>query len=233
MPFIQLFNTGASQEVNQQAFLIAIIPHISVRCELNRTPESIRLMNFVSLCRKKRFDHLDHATFMEWFIRESQDIQLTNLMRLSFFDNISKEMQFSKSQRQGLVFVVNKLVSMGFSPKSLAGTTLGHFQPLITPEVPDRDSQNLEALGALFSALSPADQDKLAMELLLAVVVQPGEMLVERYGLNIEKRRSHYPFVRTQKQTGFFSSSESTVCLSFASASKASDGSFDFDTATI
>ena len=231
--FVRPFDVGSPERTNQQGFLIAIIPHISVRCELNHTLESQNLMDFISLCRKERFNHLDHAAFMDWFVQASQDTGLTDLMRISFFDNIEKEMQFSQSQRPGLVFVVNKLVSMRFSPKSSAGAAAGHFQPLINPEVPIRDSRNLKALDDLFRRLSRTDQDKLARELFLAVVVQAGEMQAEQYGLNIDKASSRFPFVRTQKQTRFFSSSEITTSLSFASVSKDSDAPFDFESASI
>lgn len=225
--FIRPFNAGAPERIDQQAFFLTIIPHISMRCELNRTLESRKLIDFVSVCRKERFNHLDHTAFMEWFVKVSQEMGLTDLMRISFFDNIEKEIHFSQSQRPALVFVANKLVSMRFSPRSSAGVASGHFQPLINPEVPIRDSENLKALHDLFRRLPRTDQDKLVMELFLSVVVQAGEMQVEQYGLNIEKAASQFSFVRTQNQTRFFSSSESTIRLSLASAPKSPDVSLD------
>ncbi len=179
------FNTGAPVEINQQAFLMALIPHLCMRAELSQAEQQHDANTFMRLilsCRNERLIKLDHVVFMDWFNGECLRLEMNRVVSAYFFDAIDCQIDFCKSQISGLVFVATKLGAMRFSPKSLTGAALGRFQPLINPQGPVRDAENLRCLKSFYVNLSEHSQKTFISELIFAVVVQAGEMEAEQYG---------------------------------------------------
>lgn len=184
--FQRSFNNGSSDAINQQAFLMALTPHLCMRAELSgvsQREDAHTFMKLIALCRKERLNNLDHVAFMQWFNRQCLTHEMNRVVLAFFFADIEREIAFCKSQELSLVFVANKLMSMRFSPKSLAAAASGRFQPLINPQVPVRDAENLRALKQFYDSLDKPQQEALIGELLFVVVVQAGEMDAEQLGL--------------------------------------------------
>lgn len=191
--FRRSFNNGSSDAINQQAFLMSLTPHLCMRAELsgaNQREDAHTFMKLIALCRKERLNNLDHVAFMHWFNSQCLTHEMNRVVLAFFFADIDREIAFCKSQELSLVFVANKLMSMRFSPKSVAGAASGRFQPLINPQVPVQDAENLRALKQFYDGLDKSQQEVLIGELLFVVVVQAGEMDAEELGLtNMEHIR--------------------------------------------
>lgn len=184
--FRRSFNNGSSDAINQQAFLMSLTPHLCMRAELsgaNQRADAHTFMKLIALCRQERLNNLDHVAFMQWFNNQCLTHEMNRVVLSFFFADIEREIAFCKSQELSLVFVANKLMSMRFSPKSLAGAASGRFQPLINPQVPVEDAENLRALKQFYDRLDKSGQETLIGELLFVVVVQAGEMDAEQLGL--------------------------------------------------
>ncbi|HBI22262.1 MAG TPA: hypothetical protein DDY37_06740 [Legionella sp.] len=185
--FFSPFEHGASDLASQQAFLMALIAHVCQRAELSGS-SSHPFIAFVQLCRKERLMHESPAAFMQAFHAQCTALDMARILGLFFFSAIDAEMNVCLSQERGLVFVVNKLISMGFSPKSMAGIASGHFQPLITPRAPVRDAANLRAIQLFYAQLDPPSKEWFISELVFAIVVQAGELLAVNGGVVCEKK---------------------------------------------
>lgn len=177
--FISPFGLGVSMEVKAEAFITALIPHVSMRAEITKNEAFVR---FIALCRQERLNYLDHVDFMTWFKKAVLDANMPHCVEDLFFNAIQKEVAFCQSQKAGLVFVSNKLILMRFPHRSVAGDLAGHFRPLINTEVPMNDAKNLIAFKSFYDTLSDAEKVSLVGELILAIVVQVGEMKAEARG---------------------------------------------------
>ncbi len=180
--FMSPFDHGALAHISQQAFLMALIPHVSMRAEYSGAMAQ-SFIDFIRWCRKERIRHASSASFMQVFYAQCITLEMNQCLELFFFEAIDLPIHFCISQERGLVFVANKLVSMGFSPKSITGVVLGHFQPLINPRVPVRDSDNLKGLKLFYEKLDKSAKESLISELLFAIVVQAGELRADELGL--------------------------------------------------
>ena len=184
--FSHVFNKGSTDAINQQAFFMAVIPHLCMRAELcavERQVNANQFMHLISLVRAARASILDNDAFMRWFNSVCRKHDMNRVMSAIFFECIDSEINFCKSQERGLVFVANKLIAMRFSPKSPAGAASGHFEPLINSQVPVGDANNLRALGIFYDSLNESGQEALTRELLFAVIMQAGEMYAKKSGL--------------------------------------------------
>ena len=185
--FFSPFDHGALPLASQQAFLMALIPHVSMRAELSG-PCSHAFIDFILLCRRERLRLESHAAFIDAFHAQCITLDMNRTVGLFFFEAIESQINFCISQERGLVFVANKLMSMGFSPKSMTGIASGHFQPMITPRAPVRDAENLRALKIFYDQLDQDSQAMMISELLFAIVVQAGELQAGRLGLYAKKQ---------------------------------------------
>ena len=192
--FFSPFDQGASDNISQQAFLMALIPHVSMRAEYSAT-QSLSFIEFIRWCRQERINHPSTASFMQAFNDECITLDMNRLLDLFFFEAIDFQINFCVSQERGLVFVANKLVSMGFSPKSMTGVASGHFQPMINPRAPVRDAGNLRALKLFYDQLDKSSQELLISELLFAIVVQAGELQACQLRLSEKKPVASMTFV--------------------------------------
>lgn len=165
LPDLKDYYPGESFEVNQQAFLMMVVPHIAMRTEFAKNEEmKVRLFDFVQTCRQVsqhspgEFD----ARFTELF--ESQD--MVAVLDTIFFDRIEAEQAFCTSQEPGLTFMQQKLQQLGYSGE------------LIKTDVPAIDAENLGILKDFYLGISEDEPDKkinLCKSLLLAVIFQAGE----------------------------------------------------------
>lgn len=180
--FSKLFNASSSDRINQQAFFLALIPHLCMRtelCVLAQKQDASHFIQLILLLRKLRTNTRDPDEFMCLFRSRCQKSNINRLVSTIFFEAIDNEIHFCETQTQGLVFVANKLISMRFSPKSSSGVASGHFEPLINPLAPIRDAANLKALQRFYLSLDSSEQEALSCELLMAVVLQAGEIVAE------------------------------------------------------
>ena len=185
--FFSPFEYGASDLASQEAFLIALNFHVCMRAELSGS-SAHAFIAFVQRCRTERLTHESPAAFMRLFHAQCLALDMTRILGLFFFGAIDAEMNVCMRQERWLVFVVNKLISMGFSPKSMAGIASGHFQPVIAPRAPVRNAGNLRAIQLFYGQLDPASKERFISELIFAIVVQAGELLAVNEGLIFEKK---------------------------------------------
>lgn len=167
----EFFNTedfnenGKEKSVAQQAFFMTMIPHMSMSAELavKDKPALVRqLISFVDKCRTQRW-LMDDDLYTAWFQRSFLEESIKDVMDEVFFASIHKEIAFSKSQTEGLVFVASQLHSLGFEDSSI-----------VDPTVPLVDAENLQGFHNYYQSLENTEQIKLVQELLLALIVQPG-----------------------------------------------------------
>ncbi|MDA9271974.1 hypothetical protein N9Q05_01145 [bacterium] len=159
--------------INQQAFLISLANQFTFQPENDQADEMATIIKFIDLSRKKAKTNVSDIGFIEWFEGDAVQLSLLKKVQNGFFTTIERRSTHRLSQVGSLVFVANKLISMGFQPRSVTVAATGLFQPLISPDVARIDAKNLKSLHQFFNQLqSTALQQQLANEILLAVVVQ-------------------------------------------------------------
>lgn len=150
---------------NHNAFLLSFTAHFKRALKANRDQD---IIVFMTTCHHA----LRHeALFMDWFENACHHNDLIHRMQALFFSSLEHHITFSLSQVGSLVFVANKLISMGHPPRAATVAKTGCFQPLITPNVSLTDAKNLKAFELFFRTLSLASQDKLFKELILFMIL--------------------------------------------------------------
>ncbi|MDF1827663.1 MAG: hypothetical protein P1U39_05240 [Legionellaceae bacterium] len=156
--------------VNQQAFLLMIVPHVAMRTELQATTDAGRttLRAFIQSCRSKAL--LDPALFKEVFDEVFAEHNLAHIMGGLFFGQIDREANFSRSLEGWLTAMAEKyLPSLGVTcPKTIYA--------LIDPRVPEKDAMHLHELKLFYDRLTEAHKMILCQELMMTVVFQAGVM---------------------------------------------------------
>ena len=161
---------GFFEAVNKQAFLIMVVPHISMRPEFLETADERRskLRSFIQACRFNL--SLDVCVFKTEFEAGFAEHHIADMMNVLFFEEIDKEVLFSDSQKGGLSEMVeNNLPDMGFKQASV-------IYSLIDPSVPSRDAKHLKNLKKFWDELTPQNKIILCKELMMAVILQAGAM---------------------------------------------------------
>ncbi len=188
----------AEENNNKEAFLMALAPCVTAHAQQNPNFSA-----FLNTCKKQLPLMLHDKKFSQWFMRECQQKNTVHLDSL-FFVQIANEESLRSTQIGSLVFAANKLVSMGFSPRSASTATSGSFQPLIRPDVPMTTSKNLKSLSAFYNGLDASHQQKLIRELiLLAVIVEQNNHLFTRPAQTNHdkiKQDSHQPLSKKANQ---------------------------------
>ena len=160
--------------ISWRRFLISLVPHMSMRAELCAdTEEAKTYMSFIRECREaRRFD--DRTNFRGWYDRHFTEKNMSKVMQTLFFSNIAKEAGFSRSQATSLTVVRNRLAEL----LPLVGRDYLKARlftdPMIDPEIPNRDARNLEGLKLYSDSLSPSQKDLLYRELFLVATLQAG-----------------------------------------------------------
>lgn len=158
---------------NQQAFLSACIGWIKPRLEEhNEHPNTsiYRLLSFFESSFTMK-NEIGNDAFLMWLNLETSHTKVKRLIEEDFFDGLQHEANFMNTSSGSLIFVTNKLVSMGFSPKAISTAKTGLFQPLITPHVQQIDQQNLQGLKRFFQQLNHSEQQQLIEELCLLILL--------------------------------------------------------------
>lgn len=165
----------SSPALNQQRFLIALVPHLSMRAELMRGKPEVprKYIDFVNLCRQRKQELRDNdSEFKRWYNAEFAARSMEPIIQELFFDAIDGEVAFSHSQTGGLEFVSARL--RGLLPESAAAG-----EPLLDPTIPAKDAANIAALGRFYNGLNRDEKSSLINELLLVVIMQAGNLYAE------------------------------------------------------
>jgi|GEM_PF-1916265 len=163
--------------VNKQAFLMIIVPHISMRPECLKTTDEhrVQLRTFIQLSRFNL--SLDVGAFKEVFEKEFAANHIANIMNDLFFNKIDSEVEFSRSQEGGLAEMAEKkLPGMGMKRAEIIGS-------LIDPSVPIKDALHLKELARFYNELTGYDRIRLCKELIMVVILQAGLIKAKELGL--------------------------------------------------
>ena len=159
------------EAVHQQAFLMMIVPHISMCLE---SDQSTPLRVFIDICRFNL--DLDPTQFKEKFEKAFVDYNVAETMNALFFEKLGAEAAFSNSQEGGLTEMAKKnLPGMGVERAELVYS-------LIDPSVPLRDALHLKALQEFYDGLTPVNTKRLCKELMMTVILQAGAMKAREFG---------------------------------------------------
>lgn len=169
-------NRDSLDAINQEAFFMTLAPCLLMQNRGQEDHQPIAksdFIHFIQVCRKQRTVILDSQKFMDWFEQACIAINIEDLLKLFFFETIEQKISVCLSQVGSLVFVANKLISMGFSPRSTTAAATGLFQPLISPDIPMTTTKNLKAINVFYNNLEQSLQKKMLNELvLMAIVIQ-------------------------------------------------------------
>lgn len=158
--------------LNKQAFLMMVVPHISMCLE---SAKSKVLHRFIQVCRANLA--LDPDVFKDEFEALFVEYDVSEQMNRLFFEKLGAEAAFSTSQEGGLSEMANiNLPGMGVKRAELVYS-------LIDPNVPLQDAMNLNALQLFYDGLAPAHGISLCKTLMMTVVVQAGAMKARELGL--------------------------------------------------
>ena len=149
-------------------------------------------IDFIVSCRNKMLTCGSDAEFKEWYDKTLLEKNMPDVVDAMFFSIIESEVGFSRSQEGGLEFVSKKLQSL--TPES---------DPLIDLTVPQQDIENFSALNMFYNGLDQAEKNSLIKEMLLVVVMQPGNIYAQQNELALKPPQSVFP---RSKGGGFFSS---------------------------
>jgi len=169
---------GSTNEINQQAFLLSFATYLhdlGFHAHDKTDIHFQHLFQFLDLCHKQ--DHeMSDLEFVTWFERTLPEYNVEENIQATLFNAIERELELNNHRSGSLVFVANKLVSMGFSPRSASVATTGFFQPLITTNIRHTDALNLAALKKFYDQLKPKPQRQLIKELLLSSLIRYRKM---------------------------------------------------------
>lgn len=168
--------------LDQQAFLIALVPHLCMRAELSvkKAPkEAEAFMRLVSVLKNHYFNPTKQS-FKSVLDTTLRPQNLRNILNKFFFSAIDSEITFSRSQIAGLRFANQTLHALfrEIDPANQLDATI------IDATIPEIDSMNLLALREFYVTLTPVEQTQLSEEMLLAVVFQAGTLYQEKSQLS-------------------------------------------------
>lgn len=165
---------------NQQAFLSTalmclknIIQETHAYAEISLKP----MVNFLKVAHSMSQD-MENDTFLKWLQKELTQEDLFSSLQHALFIALEYEAQLINTRSGSLIFIANKLVSMGFSPKAVSANQTGLFQPLIASNALQMSQTNLQALKMFLSQLNYQQQHQLMTELCLIALI-PYQMHVE------------------------------------------------------
>ena len=162
---------GFSKAVNLQTLCTHIAPHISMPPEflaegnLNQN----KLYQFMERCRTSYAESSEPGAFTEVFETAFEEYDMEAVLDAVFFRGIQFEQSFSTSQIAPLVRRESDLLSEGIDTSEI--------HRFVDSTVPQKDANNLSGLKEFYSSSSPANRAALSKELLMAVVLQAGQVL--------------------------------------------------------
>lgn len=183
---------GLKDQTNQHAFLTSFVNHLHAitNHQNDRIDVNIQIITqFLELCRKQS-NEMNDQEFILWFEQAIIDHKLEANIHVFLFNAIEREAELNTNRLGSLVFVANKLVSMGFSPRSASVATTGFFQPLITSNVPQTDAKNFKALKLFLDTLQPNQRQQLINELLLSALVQHRKTPTKTMGVTSNQQKT-------------------------------------------
>ena len=184
-------------KANHHAFLISLVTHLqslSFSSSENVEPNTNIFSQFISTCRTN-FQKLGKKAFIQWLLEASSEPSIDNILQEVLFNAIEREAEQHNNRLGSLVFIANKLVAMGFSPRSASVATSGFFQPLITTHVPKTDLENFKSLKIFLETLKPNHKKQLTQEIILSVIVNPRKLSTRNEATKSHRRTvdNHYP----------------------------------------
>lgn len=152
--------------VNQQAFLTSIIPHLSMPPEYFQADDinQNKLYRFIEVCRTAYPKSFASGVFARVFNLAFEKYSIDSVIKEMFFDSyaMNRERVFLEGQMKLLRRRESKAPRMGLS--------------FASAKIPGVDSVNLQALQ-IFYAAHPSRQTALVKALMMAVVLQEGQIL--------------------------------------------------------
>lgn len=160
----ELYYPGANRKINERAFLITLVQHISMCFEIpakrgNR--QAITFVNFIQTCHERLGRKSTVSDFMAWFDNLYAHSHVREAVEAMFFSAIEREKSFSRGQVASLEFIYAQLNAL---------TGVG----LVEPSVPETDAKNLDALKGFYDAASEDIKNKLCSDLALVLIFQTG-----------------------------------------------------------
>ncbi|RUR08413.1 hypothetical protein [Legionella sp. km772] len=182
----------ACSPIDYQAFFITFAPHLSMRTELSvkAKPELAKaLINFIADCRSNRAIFSD-SKFMAWYEDEFAKRNMFLVVRELFFTAISNEVNFNRSQLEGLNSAHARLKQYKIIAEDDSS--------LVDIFVPERDALNLTALDVFYKTLDKEKQKDLIKELVLSVVLQAGAIYIMQADKGYKPAAPAVPIVTAQ-----------------------------------
>ncbi|MCH9757263.1 MAG: hypothetical protein K0U37_08765 [Gammaproteobacteria bacterium] len=165
---------GFFKAVNQQTFCTHIAPHISMPAEFLAADNEnqIKLYQFIDRCRESYSTLPDATEFSAVFEAAFEECNMMTVLHNVFFTGIKRERSFSATQIGPLETRESDLRSEGVDTSEV--------HRFVDATVPLKDGANLTGLKTFFDTSSPVNQKALCKELLMAVVLQAGQVLAVR-----------------------------------------------------
>lgn len=160
----QLYYPGANRKINERAFLITLVQHISMCFEIpakrgNR--QAIAFVNFIQTSQQRLCSAAKMSDFMAWFNNIYARSDVRDAVETMFFSAIEHEKSFCRGQIASLEFIYAQLNAL---------TGIG----LVEPSVPETDAKNLDALKGFYDKASEEIKNKLCSDLALVLILQTG-----------------------------------------------------------
>ncbi|MFZ4076374.1 MAG: hypothetical protein ACOYKA_00170 [Legionellaceae bacterium] len=157
----------ANRKINERAFLMTLVQHISMCFEVpakrgNRL--AIAFVNFIQCCHQQLAKRASLDDFIAWLEHTDAGFDLRGAVEAMFFSELEKETSFSRGQAASLSFINSQL-------NALTGVHL------VDPNVPLVDANNLEALKAFYDDASEDIKNKLCFDLAQVLMLQTGVKL--------------------------------------------------------
>ncbi len=189
-----------NQRINQDAFLVSLIHHfISAIIHPNNGLDThMQIIEQLIDHTQKTNQEINERTLMQCFHEATQDEYQDTDIHMSMFKAIEQEAQANHKRMGSLVFIVNKLIVMGFSPRAASMATTGVFQPLIASHAPQTDIKNMKALKLFADSLKPDQRKQLFNELVIFAVAHPHHALGKR--LEMANQQQKFSFKRTTRE---------------------------------
>ncbi|MDP3561246.1 MAG: hypothetical protein Q8R83_03605 [Legionellaceae bacterium] len=179
--FHYFHESSVKKQTSQQAFLMSFVNylHAVIHKQYEKPDNNVQIIfQFLESSRKYRAKMNQHE-FIQWFENSISEHNIDNHLQDFLLKAIEHEAELNSNRIGSLVFIANKLVCMGFSPKAASIADAGSFQPLITPHTPQTDIKNISALKLFLTNLKPDQQKQLIVELLFSALVQPHKTLTK------------------------------------------------------
>lgn len=174
--FSAYFKQDAKEKINRQAFLLSMSQTLSYEAMSKYDNRSI--LAFIQICQKQRTKYKNKNDFTRWYKLAFSAQKIQHRLQRLLFDQMSNYNDNQLSDIGSLIFSANKLITLGYSPRSTHVASLGLFQPLIDANIIHTDVKNRHGFKDFYFTLTSTEQIQLLQELLLIIAFNTSNIML-------------------------------------------------------